>query len=81
MHIEDILRHTLLSVLVNLMIQRLELVTVCLQEHFLDSNIYKISLTIYCRNVQISRLVYLTQKSLIRTIIRNYRCGRMLYKT
>nr|DAM05262.1 MAG TPA: hypothetical protein [Caudoviricetes sp.] len=63
------------------MIQRLELVTVCLQEHFLDSNIYKTNLTIYYRNVQISRPVYLIQKNLIRMIIRNCRCGRMLYKT
>nr|DAH44865.1 MAG TPA: hypothetical protein [Caudoviricetes sp.] len=63
------------------MIQRLELVTVCLQEHFLDSNIYKINLTIYYRNVQISRLDYLIQKSLIRMIIRNCRCGKMPYKT
>nr|DAT27248.1 MAG TPA: hypothetical protein [Caudoviricetes sp.] len=63
------------------MIQRLELVTAYLQERFLDSSIYKINLIIYYRNVQISRLVYPIQKNLIHMIIRNCRCGRMLYKT
>lgn len=80
-HTEDTLRLTLWNVLVSHMIHQLELVTDCLQEHFLGSNTYKISLIIFCKNAQIKKLVCLIQKSLIRRIIRNCRCGKMLYKT
>nr|DAT77469.1 MAG TPA: hypothetical protein [Caudoviricetes sp.] len=81
MLIEDTLRLTLWSVLVSHMIKQLKLVMGYLQERFLDSNTYKISLIIFCRNVQIRKLVYLIQKSLIRRIIRNCRCGKTLCKT
>src|SRR5574344_1451549 len=78
---EDTLRLTLWNVLVSHMIHRLELVMDCLQERFLGSNIYKISLIIFCRNALIKKLVYLIQRSLIHRIIRNCRCGKTLYKT
>jgi len=78
---EDILRLTLWNVLVSHMIHRLELVMDYRQEHFLGSNTYKISLIIFCRNALIKKLVYLIQRSLIRRIIRNCRCGKTLYKT
>lgn len=79
--IEDTLRLTIWNVLVSHMIHRLELVMDCLQEHFLGSNTYKISLIIFYRNALIKKLVYLIQRSLIRRIIRNCRCGKTLYKT
>nr|DAH29980.1 MAG TPA: hypothetical protein [Caudoviricetes sp.] len=78
--IEDTLRLTLWNVLVNHMIHQLELVTGYHLEHFLDSNIYRISLIIYCRNVLIRKLDYLIQKGLILMTIRSCRCGRMLCK-
>nr|DAN16983.1 MAG TPA: hypothetical protein [Bacteriophage sp.] len=77
---EDTLRLTLWNVLASHMIKQLKLATDCLQERFLDSSIYRISSIIFCRNVQTKKLVYLIQKSLIRKIIRNYRCGKTLYK-